>query len=116
MDVRRMISVQIQVLEEFSKALQEMTEDDLKKVITGDLKPSISFVRSRSSTRRLKQGKLFVPMSEESLKVVHDRLNSATSQEEGQTIVEKQFDVKEGLYLFAKYLKLPVQRRDTVAK
>ena len=108
MDVRRVFA--IQVLEQLARALQDMSDESFDELMKGELQASVSFVRS--APRRSDRRKRVAPISDETLRFVHARLTSASSREEGQRIVKEAFEHKEDLFVFAKYLDLPVQRKD----
>ena len=135
MGARRAFAVR--VLEELAGALREMSDADFERVMRGELRAVISFVEAEGPVEPEadvetepgveSQGPVEVParrqgrravaaVSEEELRGVHERLAAAGSREDGQRIVEAAFADKEGLFGFAKYLDLPVQRTDSVAK
>ena len=100
----------IQVLEQITKLMQEMSNEDFERLMKGELQPSISF--SRLAPRAPERKKQTIPVSEEALRKVHEKLTGASSREEGQSIVCEAFEDKEELFVFAKFLDLPVQRKD----
>ena len=107
-------SFAIQILEQLTKALEDMSDEDFDQMMQGDLQASFS--RSSATPRKSVQKRDGAPISEEKLRSVHARLISASSREEGQSIVSEMFEHKEDLFAFAKYLDLPVQRKDKVER
>ena len=103
-----------EALEQLNKGLEELSEDDYDKLMTGELRVSVSFVKpaARKATRRQAEA----PVADETFGDVQARLAAAGSREAGQRIVEEAFARKEQLFAFARYLDLPVQRTDTVTR
>ena len=103
-----------EALEQLNKGLAELSEADYGKLMTGELRVSVSFVRppARKATRRQAEA----PVADDTFGDVQARLAAAGSREEGQRIVEEAFARKERLFAFARYLDLPVQRTDTVTR
>ena len=116
MDARRAFVTQ--VLDQLIKALRDLSDEDVDKLMTGDLEASIAFVRpaSRTRNRRPAVAPAMAVESDEALEAVHARLTAAGSREEGQRIVEESFADKERLFAFAKWLDLPVQRHDAAQR
>lgn len=116
MDARRAFVTQ--VLEQFIKALRDLSDEDFDRLMTGDLEASIAFVRpaSRGKSRRRAVAPAMAVESDAALEAVHARLTAAGSREEGQRIVEEAFADKERLFAFAKWLDLPVQRNDAAQR
>ena len=108
MDASR--SFLIKALEQLTKLMRELSNEDFERLMKGELQPSISF--SRLAPRASERRKRITPVSEETLRKVHERLSAAGSREEGQSIVAETFEHKEDLFAFAKFLDLPVQRKD----
>ena len=101
------------LLTEIAKAVREMSDDEFEKLVNGELRTSISFTREDDS---VKSTKLRSAISDENLRSVHTRLSAAQTREEGYHIVQECFSVKEQLIAFARFLDLPVQKRDRVDK
>ena len=103
-----------EALEQLNKGLEELSEADYDKLMTGELQVSVSFVRppARKATRR----QAAAPAADAAFGDVQARLAAAGSREAGQRIVEASFARKEKLFAFARWLDLPVQRTDTVKR
>ena len=116
MDARRALVTQ--VLDQLIRALRDLSDEDFDKLMTGDLEVSIAFVQpaSRGKNRRRAVAPGMAVESDAALEAVHARLTAAGSREEGQRIVEEAFADKEGLFAFAKWLDLPVQRNDAAKR
>ena len=114
MDVRRVSAIHIQLLEQLARALQNMPEEDFDKLMKGELQASVSF--SQSVPKESGQRKRVITNSDATLQAVHARLTSATSREEGHRIVKEAFEHKEDLFGFARYLDVPVQKKDATEK
>ena len=120
MDPRR--AFVIQLLDQVAKALRELSDEDFDKLMKGELEASVSFGKppSRKPKRRRSLAPAPAPAAaraaDEALEAVHARLTAAGSREEGQRIVEEAFADKERLFAFAKYLDLPVQRKDAAKR
>ena len=112
MDARRAFVTQ--VLDQLIQALQDLSDDDFDRLMTGDLEASISFVRPGPRNRNRRPAA--APAEDEALAAVHARLTAAGSREEGLRIVEEAFAGKERLFAFARWLDLPVQRNDATRR
>ena len=104
----------IQMLEQLTWAMQEISDVDFERLMKGELRAEISFspVEPRTSDRSRRR----TPASDETFRGVHNRLSSVNSREEGQVIVGEAFGHKEDLFAFAKFLDLPVQRKDKIER
>ena len=114
MDARRAFVAQ--VLEQLARALRELSDEDFDRLMKGELEASVSFVRPAARQQKRRQAVPPAAAADEALEAVHARLAAAGSREEGQRIVEEAFADKEGLYRFAKWLDLPVQRNDAAKR
>lgn len=105
-------SLAIWALEQLTRAMREMSDEDFARLVKGELPAAMlsSTLAPRTSGRRPR----LTSMSEDNFRDVYSTLSAAASREEGQRIVGEVFQKKEDLFSFAKFLDLPVQRRDTV--
>ena len=97
------------LLADVAKAIRSLSEDEFEKLVKGELRPSISF-KERSSG--VKSRKLSASISEEELCRIQAKLDAAQTRDEGYRIVQEAFPLKESLFAFAKFLDLPVQKKD----
>lgn len=104
----------IQMLEQLNRAMRELSDADFERLMKGELRAGISF--SPMGRRASDRSKRRTPASEETFRDVHSRLSSVNSRQEGQVIVGEAFGHKEDLFAFAKFLDLPVQRKDKVER
>ena len=114
MDARRAFVAQ--ALEQLARALRELSDEDFDRLMKGELEASVSFVRPAARKQKRRQAVPPAAAADGTLEAVHARLTAAGSREEGQRIVEEAFAGKEGLYAFAKWLDLPVQRNDAAKR
>ena len=97
------------LLDDIAKAVRSMSDAEFTKFVRGELRPSITF---KTYDRGDKGRKLPSSISEEDLNSIQTRLNGAQTREEGHRIVEEAFPLKDRLFAFAKFLDLPVQKKD----
>lgn len=101
------------LLTDVAKAVRNMSDAEFEKFIKGELRPFITF---KASSRGSKSRNLPPSISEEELNGIQTKLNTARSREEGYRIVEEAFPLKERLFTFAKFLDLPIQKKDKTEK
>ena len=103
------------LLSDIARAVQKMPNDQYRKFVKGELRPTISFeekngpmkarpVKSRRSSS--------AAVPEQELHNVRAKLDMAQSREDGRRIVLDAFPERERLVAFAKFLDLPVQKGD----
>ena len=116
MDARRAFVTQ--VLDQLIQALRDLSDEDVDRLMTGDLEASIAFVEPapRHRNRPPAAAPAMAVESDAALEAVHARLTAAGSREEGLRIVEEAFANKQRLFAFAKWLDLPVQRSDAAKR
>ena len=101
------------LLADVAKAVRDMSDDEFEKLVKGELRPSISFKERGSGIKGRKPSPV---LSEERLRSIQTKLDAARTREEGHQIVQEAFPMKEGLFIFAKFLDLPVQRKDKIER
>lgn len=101
------------LLADVAKAVRGLSDDEFEKLLKGELRPSISF-RERSSGG--KSRKLSPAVSEEELRNIQMKLDAAQTRDEGYCIVKEAFPLKESLFAFAKFLDLPVEKKDKIER
>jgi hypothetical protein len=103
-----------ELLTDIAKALREMSDDEFDQFVNGELRTSISFKREeKSGSRRAKSG---LEISDDDLDSAKARLRSAETREEGYHVLQEAFSGKAQLFAFARFLDLPVQKRDSADK
>ena len=102
------------ILQQLTRAIQEMSDEEFDRLLTGERQSGISV--TSLSTRTAGRKHRTTPLSEDQFRSVHTKLGAAKSREEGQRIVGEEFRHKEEVFAFAKFLDLPVQRRDKVER
>ena len=97
------------LLDDVAKAVRNMSDAEFERFVKGELRPSITFKACSSGS---KSRKLSPSISEEELNDIQTKLNTVRTREEGYRIVEEAFPLKEYLFAFAKFLDLPIQKKD----
>ncbi len=97
------------LLADVAKAVRDMSDDEFEKLVRGELRPAISF-KERGSGIKGRTPSLV--LSEEQLHSIQKKLDAARTREEGHRIVQEAFPMKEGLFTFAKFLDLPILKKD----
>ena len=103
------------LLSDMAMAVRKMPEDQFRKLVEGELRPTITFERRPPpvGTRHAKPGKPFIgAVSEDDLHNIRAKLDMAQSREDGHRIVLDAFPDRERLFAFAKFLDLPVRKGD----
>ena len=104
----------VRMLEQLTQAIREMSDEDFDLLRKGELRPLVSF--SAAAPRTTNRERRATPVSEDTLREVHSKLTAADSREEGQQILLEVLAHKEDLFALAKFLDLPVQRRDKMER
>ena len=97
------------LLADVAKAVRNLSDAEFERFVKGELRPSITF-KACSNAGRIH--KLSSSIPEEELNSIQTKLNAARTREEGHRIVERAFPSKEGLFAFARFLDLPIQKKD----
>ena len=103
------------LLSDIARAVQKMPEDQFRKLVEGELRPTISFEERHRPmrTRRTKPEEPSVGVaSEDDLRGIRAKLDMAQSREDGHRIVHDAFPKRERLFAFARFLDLPVRKGD----
>ena len=101
------------LLADVAKAVRDMSDDEFEKLVKGQLRLSISFKERGSGVKGRKPSPA---LSEEELRSIQTKLDAARTREEGYRIVQDAFPLKERLFIFAKFLDLPIQKRDKIER
>ena len=99
-----------QLLSEFAKAVGKLNDEQLQKLLSGEARLSVSVRENKARTER----KRVVEMIEfrEDFSDIKRRFREAKSREECAVMVEYAFPEKAEMFAFARYMSLPVQRKD----
>lgn len=101
----------------FAKAVRDMPEDQYNELVNGvpSFLPSPK-KRGSAEKRASKEnnGRSEPILESQKRDAVELELNSASTREDGARIVQESFSRKDELFAFAKFLDLPVQKRDNM--
>ena len=97
------------LLSEFTRAIGQLSDEQLRRLLTGEARLSVSV---RRNTEREKRRRAVVTVEfREDFPELHDKFRMAKSVEECAVMVEYLLPNKEEMFAFAKFLHLPVQRK-----
>lgn len=99
------------VLEQLVGQAKRLSETDLKAILSGKAKLEINLVPTQSRPRKMHQ-----PKSDEEYQVILEDLQACKSRQDGEVFLEKNFPTKALLADFARYLDIPVLKRDKVSQ
>lgn len=101
------------LLAEVARAVRDLSDAEFERFVNGELRPSITF---KACCTGGKSRKPSPSIPGEELNGIQAKLNTARTREEGYRIVEEAFPLKEGLFAFARFLDLPVQKKDKAGR
>ena len=87
------------LLADVAKAVRGLSDDEFEKRGSGG-----------------KSRKLSPAVSEEELRNIQMKLDAAQTRDEGYCIVKEAFPLKESLFAFARFLDLPVEKKDKIER
>lgn len=93
-----------------NKLVNELTNDELERLESGDFQLSLKVSRAKG-----KKSSLTI-LDQNSIKCINAQLDSAKSREEGIEIIESALKNKSELEIFAKHIDVAVMKSDRVDK
>ena len=103
------------LLSDIARAVQKMPDDQYRKFVKGELRPTISFEEKNRpmKTRPVRPREASTSVvPEHDLHDVRAKLDMVQDREEGHRIVLDAFPERERLFAFARFLDLPVRKGD----
>ena len=98
------------LLSELARAAGRITDEQMHRLLAGDAHLHLS-VR-RNAKRQNRRREIASVEFREDFPELHDKLRAAKSVEECAVMVEYLLPEKADMFAFAKYIHLPVQRKD----
>ena len=98
------------LLAEFKEAVSRLSDEQLRKLLAGEATFRI-LVRDKSIKRALKRPPEMVELRED-FPELRAKFRAAKTREECAVMVEYALQEKADMFAFAKYMHLPVQRKD----
>ena len=108
MHISKLLSV---LLKQFSEAVERLSDEQLRRLLTGEARLSVS-VR-RNTERQNRKREIASVEFREDFPELHEKFRTAKSVEECAVMVEYLLSNKEEMFAFAKYIHLSVQRKDS---
>ena len=105
--ISKLLSV---LLKQFSEAVERLSDEQLHRLLTGEARLSIS-VRRNTEREKRKRPPEMVELRED-FPELRAKFRAAKTREECAVMVEYALPEKADMFAFAKYMHLPVQRKD----
>ena len=100
-------------LSECAKAAGRLTDEQIESLLSGDVRVSFAMRNGKPSRKKMQRAAIEF---REDFSDVRVRLKSASSREQCAYLVDYNFPEKLDLLAFAKFLRLPAQKKDGKAR